>query len=374
MKIGIIGLGKLGLPWALLLNEYFDVKGVDLNNETVEKIKKGESPIKEPGVQELLNKKNLFVSSDYSYLQDREIIMIILPTPSQEDGTFNNEYIKNSITEIKKNCTKLELTVINSTVMPNSCESFGLGNICYNPHFIALGSVLQDLKNPDFVLIGESNRRSGDTLEMIYGKIHGKKIYRMSLVSAEISKIALNSYITMKINFANNLSTIAEKYQANQDDIAQAIGSDRRVGHYYLRGGLPYGGPCFPRDNRAFFHLGDSYIPILVDQENRIKQIKRWVNKVKKITKGKICILGKGYKPDTDYLEDSPSIWLKEELEKSGYTVDCIPERDLKDEYDLIILALPSREIIKIPKEKLNTKILDCWRIRPDLKGRNYYT
>src|SRR5262249_54994579 len=124
---------------------------------------------------------------------------------------------------------------------------------CYNPEFIALGNVVRGLLEPDMVLIGESDARSGDLLERLYLKYNTNrpKIARMSLTSAELAKISVNSYVTMKISFTNQLRIVAEQFQdTNIHAILEAIGSDSRVGHKYLRPGLSYGGPCFPRDNR----------------------------------------------------------------------------------------------------------------------------
>src|SRR5438105_6485617 len=126
-------------------------------------------------------------------------------------------------------------------------------SVCYNPEFIALGDVINGLLEPDLVLIGESDPKSGAALEQLYKKYNrnSPRIARMSIVSAEFTKISVNSYITMKISFTNQLRMIAEQFQkANIHAILEAIGSDSRIGPKYLRAGLSYGGPCFPRDNR----------------------------------------------------------------------------------------------------------------------------
>src|SRR5207237_4321722 len=125
--------------------------------------------------------------------------------------------------------------------------------VCYNPEFIALGNVVKGLLEPDMVLIGESDPESGAALEQLYRKYNrnSPRIARMSIVSAELTKISVNSYITMKISFTNQLRMIAEQFpKANIHTILEAIGSDSRIGQKYLRAGLSFGGPCFPRDNR----------------------------------------------------------------------------------------------------------------------------
>ena len=126
-------------------------------------------------------------------------------------------------------------------------------HVCYNPEFIALGNVVNGLLEPDMVLIGESDPESGGALEELYRRYVRNKcdIARMSIISAELTKISVNSYITMKISFTNQLRMIAEQFpKADINQILDAIGTDTRIGKKYLRPGLSFGGPCFPRDNR----------------------------------------------------------------------------------------------------------------------------
>ena len=159
------------------------------------------------------------------------------------------------------------LFVITSTVSPGTREeniiplieamsgkklSIDFG-VCYTPEFVALGSVINDSLNPDMVLIGESDRRAGDGVEHIYAQVCENKPYiaRMSIISAEVMKLSLNSYVTMKISFANTLASLCERIPgADVDAITNALGADKRISPYYLKGGLSFGGPCFPRDNR----------------------------------------------------------------------------------------------------------------------------
>src|SRR5262249_32804959 len=167
---------------------------------------------------------------------------------------------------------RFHLVVLTSTVMPGTTggpvraaleeasgkrvgQDFGL---CYGPEFIALGSVIRDFLNPDFVLIGESDLRSGAMLESLYKEVceNDPPVARMNLVNAEITKLSINSYVTTKISFANMLARICEKLpEADVDVVTAALGLDSRIGTKYLKGAVSYGGPCFPRDNRAFAAL-----------------------------------------------------------------------------------------------------------------------
>ena len=133
-----------------------------------------------------------------------------------------------------------------------SATSLGL---CYSPEFIALGNVIRDMLEPDMVLIGESDPRAGDVLERLYAGVceNDPPFRRMSLVNAELTKIAVNTYVTMKISYANTLADICERLPgADVESVTDALGLDTRIGGKYLRGAIAYGGPCFPRDNKAF--------------------------------------------------------------------------------------------------------------------------
>lgn len=230
MKIGIIGLGKLGSCLKKVLNEHFIVVGVD--------------------------KKD-----DFSILKDCEVIFNVVNTPSLPNGNFSNKFLFKSIRMAKPylNC---KVFVVVCTVMPGTCEQIDKMLKCdvvYNPEFIRLNSIIEDMKNPDFVLIG-GNKEGGDIIESIYNKITGAEVKRMDLKSAELSKISLNSYITMKISFANTIGRISKKIGTNPDLILDAIGKDRRIGNEYFKFGGAYGGPCFPRDNKAFSNVANGII------------------------------------------------------------------------------------------------------------------
>ena len=192
---------------------------------------------------------------DFSILKDCEVVFNVVNTPSKPDGTFDNKYLYQSIEQAKGylNC---KVFVIVSTVMPGTCEKVRKMlkcKVCYNPEFIRLNSIIEDMKNPDFVLIGEEDKQSGDLVEKIYRKFcNDAPIKRMDWKSAEIAKMALNSYITMKISFANVLDEICDRVGGDAKLITDAIGEDRRIGKEYFNPGGAYGGPCFPRDNRAF--------------------------------------------------------------------------------------------------------------------------
>jgi len=422
--ISIVGLGKLGSPFlATCAFRGFNVIGIDVNDHLVKLINQGKAPVDEPNLARLIlkNRKNLKATSNYGEaIHNSDITFIIVPTPSTKNGAFSNAYVVNAIRQIGKVLAKKDkfhLMVVVSTIMPKSMDNeiiptlenasgkklnrdFG---ICYNPEFIALGSVIDNLLNPDFVLIGESGKKSGEILENFYLRFCTNKppIVRMNLVNAEIAKIALNSYITTKISFANTLAQICERIPGgNVDEVTNALGLDSRIGKKYLKGALPYGGPCFPRDNRAFSSFANKVgvqasIAKATDlvNENMIAQIVKKVERTATNKNSKIAILGLAYKPDTDVAEESAGVKVANLLSKKGAKIyvwdpkamtkvrDLLSSkakiaRSLKEcikNSDLIVITTPWDQFRHIKPSDLVSGIkkpvlLDCWRILDPLK------
>jgi len=203
-------------------------------------------------------------------------------------------------------------------------------SVCYNPEFIALGNVIDGLLAPDMVLIGESDPECGAALEALYKKYNRNqpRIARMSITSAELAKISVNSYITMKISFTNQLRLVAERLpDTNIHDILSAIGADSRIGPKYLRAGLSYGGPCFPRDNRLVAFVAqqvglEAPLAIASDQLNELSKQELVAQVSRMVQKGDtVAVLGLAYKPDTYITEESAGLYLAQKLKRSGIRV-----------------------------------------------------
>lgn len=351
MNISVIGLGKLGLcTAACFASKGHRVIGVDTNQRILDKLRLKQCSIDELGLEELLEKAwvNLTVADNVGdAVSNSEITLIIVPTPSQPEGKFTNRFIENALhplaTALRENNNFHVIGVV-STVMPGACDSRfksllekTSGKVCgadfglvYNPGFIALGSVIRDFLNPDMVLIGASDKRSGDMVKELYLSTceSNPGIKLMSLINAEIAKLSLNCFVTMKISFANELASICEKVLgADIDVITDALGSDTRIGSKYLKGGLGFGGPCFPRDNQAFqeFARESGVEPKLGTQVVAINNsvVDRLFDIISKNTSlgDKIALLGLSYKPGTHIIEESQSIMLAKRLVDSGFVV-----------------------------------------------------
>jgi UDPglucose 6-dehydrogenase len=350
-RVSVIGLGKLGAPLAAVLaSRGFTVTGLDVNKVFVDALNAGRMPIIEPQLNELIaaNKQRLSATTDANEaIEKSDASFVIVPTPSDSSGFFSNRFVLQSMDTLGKALRKktgYHMVVITSTVMPGttggeikaalekaSGRKVGpdLG-LCYNPEFIALGSVVRDMLFPDSILIGESDTKAGDMLQTIYLQMCEKKppVQRMNFVNAELTKISVNTYVTTKISYANMLADICDRLPgADVDTVTKALGADTRIGPKYLKGAMGYGGPCFPRDNVAFAALARKIgaradVAEATDRINNY-QIDRLAGLVAKFAKSgdRVTILGLSYKPQTPVVEESHSVKLAARLADSGYVV-----------------------------------------------------
>jgi UDPglucose 6-dehydrogenase len=419
MRISVVGLGKLGAPLAAVLADHgHEVVGVDSHVRPVELLNAGHPPVEEPDLAAVIarSRQRLSATSDLpAAVAATELTFIIVPTPSLESGPFSNHLVLDTIRGIGEGLRRrsaYHLVVVTSTVMPGSMEgeirpalerasgrnvgeSVGL---CYNPEFVALGSVLRDMTNPDFVLIGESDARAGDTLTSVHRTLVGANttIRRMNFVNAEIAKIAVNTFVTAKISFANMLAEVCEQFPGGDVDVVTgAIGHDTRIGHRYFRGALGYGGPCFPRDNIAFAALASSRgvraeLAIASDQVNRhqIQRLDRLVRSQVGAGRSRVGILGLSYKPDTPIAEESQGVMLANSLARAGLAVLVYDPQALSSAAplldpaivraqsveevvrtaDVVVITTPWPSFLEIPQLLVGRPgprptIVDCWRM-----------
>jgi UDPglucose 6-dehydrogenase len=416
-RLAVIGLGKLGAPMVgCFASKGFDVIGVDLDQAKVDAVAEGRAPLFEPGLDELLaaHRDRVTGTSDVEGAVSRaEMTFVVVATPSEEAGGFSLRYVLpvcEAIGRALRDKDDYHVIVLTSTVLPGSTGGevraalenasgkrcgvdFGL---CYSPEFIALGSVIKDFLNPDFLLVGESDERAGATLESVYDRTcdNGAPVVRMNFVNAELAKLSVNTFVTTKIAYANLLARICEQLpDADVDVVTAAIGLDTRIGSRYLRGTISYGGPCFPRDNVALAALArDLGTPALVaeatDRANRdgIVTLGELVRE-KLVDGGTVGILGLSYKPDTDVVEESPGLLLAQELADNGvdvvaYDPAAIPNAqralanpprfatsafDLISEADVVVVATPWHEFTTLGPAAFERPgnprvVIDCWR------------
>ncbi len=275
MKLAVFGLGKLGAPLAAVFaHKGHQVVGVDVNPGAVDAINRGETPVDEPQLAELIaqNRERLSATDDAAgAARDCEASLIIVPTPSRADGSFSSDLVLRVAEQIGRGLRDSDgyrLVVLCSTVMPGTTggellpllesvsgkrcgPDFGL---CYNPEFIALGSVIRDFLHPDMFPVGEVDERAGQMLEDIHKTVApDAPVERMNFVNAELTKIAVNTYVTTKITYANMLAEVCERLDgADVDVVTGALGRDSRIGRKYLKGSAGLRRSLFPARQRRF--------------------------------------------------------------------------------------------------------------------------
>ncbi len=413
----VIGLGKLGASMAAAIaSRGFNVIGVDISRHAVDMLNAGRAPVRETGLQELVaaNRERLAatMSHEEAVLQS-DLTFVIVPTPSDDRGAFTLQYAAWAFREIGRALgkkTAYHNVVLTSTVLPGSIRygllpileresgkrcgpDFGL---CYSPEFIALGSVICNFLNPDFTLVGEFDGRSGNQLEACYLQIlaNGAPCQRMSLENAELAKVALNTFITTKVTFANMLADLCERLPGgNVDAVTGALGLDRRIGEKYLTGALGYGGPCFPRDNVALSFIARAVgtcalLAETTDQVNRSLTEKVLQRLDPYVSRGMtVALLGLAYKPDTHVTEESPAICLAKalsdagmrvigydtlaaEMADGGWRAHCVvldSVAECLDQADVVIITTqdPTFQSLTAADFLARTRpviVLDCWR------------
>lgn len=339
--IGVVGIGKLGLCFALNLDlEGFEVEAYDLDAERVGKVNARTLRSPEPQVEELLrDAKRIRATSDLdAFLATGvQLVFVVVATPSLPDGRYDHRQLEALVADLEARqaaAAGLHLVVM-CTTMPGFCDGLAerlepLGvTLSYNPEFIAQGTVIHDQQNPDQILIGEASPEAGDAIEAVYRRIckSAPAYCRMSRLSAEIAKIATNCFLTTKISFANSIGDLASRVGAEPAKILAAIGADKRIGPRYLRYGFGYGGPCFPRDNRALGIYGeDEGYPVLISEATdrvnaqhldfQFEQYMAMHGPEEQIVFDHVT-----YKPGTTILEESQQLALALKLARAGRRV-----------------------------------------------------
>lgn len=416
----VVGLGKLGSPMvACLASKGFDVIGVDVDEGKVAAIGEGRAPVFEPQLDELLsaNRDRIDATTDLGDAVSRsDMTFIVVATPSDTEGGFSLKWVAPACETIGAALAEKDgfhTVVLTSTVMPGATErevvpvlerasgkrcgvDFG---VCYSPEFIALGSVIRDFLNPDFLLVGESDERAGAMLEGLYRKVvdTDAPVARMTFVNAELAKLSVNTFVTTKIAYANMLARMCERLPgADVDVVTDAIGLDTRIGRKYLRGAISYGGPCFPRDNVALATLArtlgaPAFVAEATDSANR-DGIERLADLAEQhLPKGgTVAVLGLSYKPNTDVIDESPGLLLAGTLAARGVDVVAYDpaagpnaERSLAGSAriaedidtaiagaDAVVIATAWDEFKQLRPEQLARDgrprvVIDCWRILP---------
>lgn len=342
MNIGFIGLGKLGLPVALAIEHAGHlVMGWDTSPEIRKMVMdRSELLYQEVGAQELLNENYIQVWEPHLISENADIIFISVQTPHQPEyegitrlpetrADFDYQYLCDALASVDS--AKCPVVVI-STVLPGTLASLGATHVLYNPFFIAMGTTIPDFRDPEFVLVGTDGTHPGPLREF-YSTIHKKPLFITTIKTAELTKVAYNTFIGLKIAFANTMMEICEKTGADVDDLVDALSlADKRIiSPAYMRGGMGDGGGCHPRDNIALSWLArelalsyDLFEALMICRENQTEWLASLIQEEQNSTSAyrPIEIMGKAYKPETNLTVGSPAALLASMLDERGVSYE----------------------------------------------------
>ena len=373
MKIGLIGAGRLGICLALLMERVgYDVIVSDIRTAYVSGLNDRIIETNEPEVEDLLKKaKNFKATTDNKeVIEECDIIFTLVATPSLEDGSYDVSSVDAVVDELEKvDGINGKSFIVGCTTNPGDCNRWkeklsGSGvDVYYNPEFIAQGSIIKDLQNADMVLVGGYGYHIS-VIENIYNKIQVKEpsIHFMSTTAAELVKLAVNCYLTTKISYANMVGEvmISSGMEDEVDNVLGAIGADSRVGSKYLKYGYGFGGPCLPRDNRAFaafanklgmkYNLGETTDNFNNEHSKFLKDyfIKQNKDNIP------FCFDYISYKKGTDILTESQQYRLCLDLLDSGCKVYVIEQKCIVEQiYDKLYDQYPSQITFLYDEEHL---------------------
>jgi UDPglucose 6-dehydrogenase len=409
MKIGFLGLGKLGLPCALAVESRgHKIVGYDISDEVSSIIEAKKIPYREEWAQEYLEKSKLEFMNIEGVVEHSEIIFVPIQTPHgplfegitrlpKERVDFDYSWLKEGIKLLSDEIERQgedKVVIIISTVLPGTIRKEIkplLGEhskLCYNPFFIAMGNTMRDFLHPEIVLFGVDDEWASKKAKYFYRTLHHAPFYNTTIENAELIKVAYNTFISTKIAFVNTLMEVCHKLpNTNIDDVTNALKmcDERIISDKYMSGGMGDGGGCHPRDNIALSWLSRELNLSYDWFENIMKQREYqtdWLADLIEEHSGRypIIILGKSFKPETNLTIGSPSILLKNILEERGHKVlmwDPYIDKSIKDldnigimgnEPHLYFIGTKHPEFISYDYAK-GSIIIDPWRYIPDKDG-----
>ncbi len=342
MKVGVIGSGYVGLvTGACLANIGHEVICVDNDLKKISQLKRGKSPIYEPGLEELLvklrrRKKLHFTNHIQDAVKHAEILFICVNTPPKESGEADLSAVENVSREIARNLHQYRLIVEKSTVPVQTGEWIyktmksiqpdeSLFDVASNPEFLREGSAVQDFLKPDRIVIGVSNAKSEKLLRDLYKPLKAPMVVT-DIKSAELIKHASNSFLATKISFINAVAKICDAAGADIENVAKGMGLDPRIGTHFLKAGIGFGGFCFPKDLSAFLSMSEKLgVPfnllresLSINHEMKTFFIRKIENHLWNLKDKTLAIWGIAFKPETDDIRFAPSLDIIDMLLAQG--------------------------------------------------------
>ncbi len=414
LRVAVAGTGYVGLVTGVCLSEVgHEVTCIDIDKQKIDMLVKGKSPIYEPGLDELIQKnmkeKRLtFTTESKVAYNDKEIIIIAVGTPENEDGSANLTYIKQVVKDILSHINGPVTLVTKSTVPVGTNDTIKQWvndwnihqyriDIASNPEFLREGSAIDDTFYGDRIVIGADSPEIAHKVAKLYEPFN-IPIIKTGIRSAEMIKYAANAFLATKISFINEIANICEKVGANIEDVANGIGTDKRIGPQFLKAGIGYGGSCFPKDTKALVQIAGNVqhkfelleAVIRVNHRQQMKLVKKAKEVIGSLQGKRCAILGLAFKPNTDDVREAASLVMAKQLLDEGATViayDPIAIDNAKDilgdliSYtnsieeaikgaDLAFIATEWDEVKKFPVNKF-TELMSTPNV---LDGRNCYS
>jgi len=357
MRVAVIGTGYVGLVAGTCFAESGNtVTCVDIDEKKVRRLKDGDVPIYEPGLEELL-KRNLhdgrlhFTTRYEEAIPNAEVAFIAVGTPSGEDGSADLKYVLEAARTIAKHMTGYLVVVDKSTVPVGTAKKVEQAmrevtrhpfDVVSNPEFLKEGAAIDDFLKPDRVVIGSESTRAKEVMDLLYSPFvrTGNPILHMDRVSAELTKYAANAMLATRISFMNEIANICSLVGANVDQVRKGIGTDARIGSRFLFAGLGYGGSCFPKDVKAVVYTAqetgyDFQILKAVEKVNE-RQKRLLYERVHDHYHGKLAgkrfaVWGLSFKPNTDDMREAPALVVIQELLNAGAKVVTFDPEAMKE-------------------------------------------
>ena len=360
VSVAIIGTGYVGLVTGACLADFGNtVTCVDIDEKKIEGLKKGEIPIYEPGLADVVSrntavKRLRFTDSLNDAISNSEVILIAVGTPPSEDGSADLSYVENAARAIGRIITPYKVIVNKSTVPIGTARKVKrwieeeidkriksgvtvMDTPCFdvvsNPEFLREGAAVQDFTHPDRIIIGAESERARSIMKSVYRSLYLNETpyIETNFESAEMIKYASNAFLAVKISFINEIANLCEKTGADIQDVSRAMGRDPRIGAKFLHSGPGYGGSCFPKDTRALIRSAkdaDSGLTVIEAAVSANEKQKNFmVNKIENalgtLRGKKIALLGLSFKPNTDDMREAPSLTIIKALAEKGASVNA---------------------------------------------------
>lgn len=422
MKIAVFGTGYVGLvQGAVLADAGHTVICVDIDENKLARLRKGEIPIFEPGLEPIVKSnfaegRLLFTSDAKEAIEQSEVQFIAVGTPPNEDGSADLKHVLAVAKTIATHMTGYTVVVDKSTVpvgtadkvtdmIAQTLKARGVDfafDVVSNPEFLKEGAAVADCQRPDRIVIGTESAQAENTLRELYEPFNRNhdKVIVMNVRSAELTKYAANCMLATKISFMNEMANIAELVGADIESVRQGIGSDQRIGYHFIYPGAGYGGSCFPKDVSALVKTSEGlgYTPWILNAVESRNQAQKHVvfEKIQRYFKDGLknktfALWGLSFKPNTDDMREAPSRVVMEALWQAGARVQAFDPAAMEETQhiygarpDLMLCgtkeaALMGADALVIMTEWKNFRVPDFERMKSSLKtpvifdGRNLF-